>query len=86
MQFLPLTEIAPAIQAHVRTLRNHEHRLTVYDGQAWGELYDLKNDPLELRNLWNDGASQALRARLMEALVQSLMAAADTSPYPAASA
>ncbi|MGQ3198149.1 MAG: sulfatase, partial [Hydrogenophaga sp.] len=64
----------------------HEHRLTVYDGQAWGELYDLKNDPMELRNLWNDGASQALRARLMEALVQSLMAAADTSPYPVASA
>ena len=73
-------------RVRMRTLRNHEHRLTVYDGQAWGELYDLKNDPLELRNLWNDGASQALRARLMEALVQSLMAAADTSPYPAASA
>jgi arylsulfatase A-like enzyme len=73
-------------RVRMRTLRDHEHRLTVYDGQAWGELYDLKNDPMELRNLWNDGASQALRARLMEALVQSLMAAADASPYPVASA
>lgn len=73
-------------RVRMRTLRDHHHRLTVYDGQTWGELVDLQQDPLELRNLWNDAAAQPLRARLMESLVQALVSAADTSPYPKASA
>jgi arylsulfatase A-like enzyme len=73
-------------RVRMRTLRDQRHRLTVYDGQAWGELVDLQEDPLELRNLWHDTAAQALRARLMETLVQAMLSAADTSPYPGASA
>jgi arylsulfatase A-like enzyme len=73
-------------RVRMRTLRDHAHRLTVYDGQPWGELYDLQQDPLELRNLWHDPAAQPLRARLMQALVQAMLGAADTSPYPDAAA
>jgi arylsulfatase A-like enzyme len=73
-------------RVRMRTLRNHAHRLTVYDGQPWGELYDLQQDPLELRNLWHDAAAQPLRARLMEALLQAMLSAAETSPYPDAAA
>jgi arylsulfatase A-like enzyme len=73
-------------RVRMRTLRDQRHRLTVYDGQAWGELVDLQEDPLELCNLWHDTAAQPLRARLMEALVQAMLSAADTSPYPGASA
>ena len=70
----------------LRTLRTRTHRLTVYQGQDWGELYDLEQDPQELRNLWNDPASLGVRRALTEALVQAMMRAADDSPYPTASA
>ena len=73
-------------RVRMRTLRDHRHRLTVYDGQTWGELYDLQQDPQELRNLWHDEAAQPLRAGLMESLVQTMLSAADCSPYPEASA
>ncbi len=73
-------------RVRMRTLRNHEHRLTFYDGQPWGELYDLRADPLELRNLWDDAASLPLRRELMEQLARAMLSTADQSPYPGAAA
>ena len=73
-------------RVRMRTLRDQHYRLTIYDGQSWGELYDLAQDPLELRNLWNDAASQPLRQSLAEQLARAMLSAADTSPYPAAAA
>ena len=73
-------------RVRMRTLRDQHYRLTIYDGQSWGELYDLAQDPLELRNLWNHTASQSLRQSLSEQLARAMLAAADTSPYPAAAA
>ena len=73
-------------RVRMRTLRDARHRLTVYDGQPWGELYDLREDPFELHNLWDETASQALRGQLMERLARAMLSAADTSPYPTASA
>ncbi len=73
-------------RVRMRTLRDHQHRLTFYDGQPWGELYDLQADPMELRNLWNDPGAKTLRGALMERLARAMLDAADTSPYPTASA
>lgn len=73
-------------RVRMRSLRDHRHRLTVYDGQAWGELYDLQADPQELRNLWHDPGARRLRGELMERLVRAMLEASDTSPYPTASA
>jgi arylsulfatase len=73
-------------RVRMRTLRDARWRLTFYDGQPWGELYDLEADPLELRNLWNDPGAQRLRDELMERLARAMLDAADTSPYPTASA
>ena len=70
----------------MRTLRDHQYRLTLYDGQEWGELVDLQQDPQELRNLWSDPASRALRQALSEQLARTMLSMADTSPYPAAAA
>ncbi len=73
-------------RVRMRTLRDHRHRLTFYDGQPGGELYDLQADPMELRNLWNDPGAKALRGEMMERLARAMLDAADTSPYPTASA
>ena len=70
----------------MRTLRTSDHRLTIYDGQPWGELCNLRADPHELRNLWNDPASQALRSQLMAELAYAMLQQTNTSPYPLASA
>ena len=70
----------------MRTLRTGDHRISIYDGQPWGELCDLRSDPLELRNLWNDPASQALRSQLMAELAYAMLRQTNTSPYPLASA
>ena len=70
----------------MRTLRDRQHRLTIYDGQPWGELVDLQQDPLELRNLWNDPAALSLRQDMAEQLARAMLANADTSPYPGAAA
>lgn len=67
-----------------RTLLSEGCRLTLYDGAAWGELYDLRQDPHELRNLWDDPGSVALRARLTQALAYAMLHHVDTSPYPTA--
>ena len=40
----------------IRSLITSRHRLTLYAGEDWGELYDLQDDPLEQVNLWRDGA------------------------------
>ena len=70
----------------MRTVRTAQHRLTVYDGQPWGELFDLDQDPHELHNLWQAPAAQGVRAHLTEQLARTMLAHADNSPYPSAGA
>jgi arylsulfatase A-like enzyme len=65
-----------------RTLMTERHRLSVYQGIAWGELYDLAEDPLELRNLWDEPAAAAVRAGLVERMSQEMIAVGDTLPKP----
>ena len=55
---------------HLRTLVTARHKLTVYRGRTWGELFDLEDDPGERRNLFDDPAHAGLRASMMERLVQ----------------
>lgn len=75
-----------ARRARMRTLLDGRHRLTLYDGQPFGEFYDLHEDPDELRNLWNDAASRERRKGLTERLAYEMLALTDTSPYPTAAA
>jgi arylsulfatase A-like enzyme len=69
-------------RVRVRTLVTERHRLSVYDGVAWGELYDLDDDPNELKNLWDDPSSARLRGDMTERLVRAMVAHSDTHPYP----
>lgn len=70
----------------MRTWRTSAHRLTLYDGQSWGELCDLRADPHELRNLWSEPASVGLRSQLMTELAYAMLRETNASPYPLASA
>ncbi|MFM8556399.1 MAG: sulfatase [Betaproteobacteria bacterium] len=63
-----------------RTLVTDKHRITMYLGANWGELYDLSADPQERHNLWD--SELALRGTLLEQLVQKMMALTDRSPRP----
>ncbi|MFN4282494.1 MAG: sulfatase [Alphaproteobacteria bacterium] len=63
-----------------RSLITDRHRLTIYEGVTDGELYDLRDDPDELVNLWDAPAARALREDLMERLARKMMAMADSSP------
>lgn len=73
-------------RARVRTLITARHRLTLYDGVEWGELYDRIADPDELVNLWDDKSVASLRAELVLRLAKKMIEVSETSPYPTASA
>ena len=49
---------------------------TVHFNQQYGELYDLKEDPGEYINLWDDPASQDLKRDLLLDFIHAEMAKA----------
>lgn len=63
-----------------RSLITREHRLTLYEGANWGELYDFARDPLEMENLWHTPQAQSLRYELTEKLARKMMELSETSP------
>ena len=69
-------------RVRMRTLVTRTHRLSVYDGADWGELYDVANDPLECVNRWDDPAARRVRAELVEQLARHMLKCTETSPYP----
>ncbi|MGD8240795.1 MAG: sulfatase-like hydrolase/transferase [Armatimonadota bacterium] len=56
----------------LRTLVTPNYHLTVYAGQPYGELFDLREDPEQLFNLWDDPDRQALRHELQALLLDRL--------------
>ena len=66
----------------LRTLITERYRMTIADGDPWGELYDRQNDPHEMDNLFEDSAHRSVRAELMQRLAYREMELADRSPLP----
>ena len=54
------------------TVCNHQHKLTVYPEQEYGELFDLHADPYELHNRWDDEEYEDIKARLYRQLIDQL--------------
>ena len=57
----------------MRTLVTERYRLTTYSGQSYGELFDLEDDPHELRNLWDDLGRATLRDELRLQLLDKIV-------------
>ncbi len=61
----------------MRSIITPQWRLTYYLNQEWGELIDRENDPLEMRNLWNDPAHAAVKQLLLVRLLHEVTASID---------
>ena len=52
---------------YLRTLTTDRWRLSCYGGQPYGELFDCREDPHELSNLWDDAGYARHQARAQRA-------------------
>lgn len=66
----------------VHTLRTRDWRISIFDQVAGGELYNLAEDPGELRNLWDDPAHRDMRAQLVEQMLRAEINTVDRVPFP----
>ncbi|MBL8582933.1 MAG: sulfatase-like hydrolase/transferase [Rhizobiaceae bacterium] len=66
--------------AQLTMLRTETHKIVVDHAHDHGELYDLKSDPLELRNLWDDPAHVAVKAALLVKLTHRMAFTVDPLP------
>ncbi|MBL8381742.1 MAG: sulfatase-like hydrolase/transferase [Burkholderiales bacterium] len=68
-------------QVRIRTMTDGRWRLSVWEGQPFGELYDLENDPGEIVNLWADPGHLGTRRALAERMLWQMIALQDRSPF-----
>jgi arylsulfatase A-like enzyme len=66
----------------VHTVVDGRWRLSLFDGADFGELYDLDDDPGELRNLWDAPEHAVTRACLIEQLARLEIGYGDRVPLP----
>ena len=50
---------------HLKTYVNERYKLTVYYNKKYGEIYDLKSDPMEINNLWDNAEFSKLKSELL---------------------
>lgn len=67
---------------NLRTVLTERYRVTVYAGETWGEIYDLRDDPNETHNLWDEPGAATLKAELLRELADAMIDAGDRSPWP----
>lgn len=68
------------VALQVQTIRTRHHRLTAYQGETYGELYDLDDDPDEFVNRWDCDEYQRVRADLLNRLRDGIMRAGPPLP------
>lgn len=50
---------------HLKTYVDERYKITVYYNREYGEIYDLLNDPGEIRNLWSEREHAELKCNLL---------------------
>ena len=63
---------------NLRTYLSEQHKLTIWNNPADGELYDLKTDPGEHHNLWEVPEMDNLKRQLLQ---QALLIEMEKEPY-----
>ncbi|MDE0112517.1 MAG: DUF4976 domain-containing protein, partial [Albidovulum sp.] len=66
------------------TIIHDRWRLTLYRGTCQNELFDLEDDPGEMRNLWESEAHAGVKYGLIEKLAELEVDAIDRVPSPTA--
>ena len=58
---------------HMRTYINQRYKITVHRDGDEGELFDLREDPGEVNNLWGDAEAQGLKCELLHEFMQATL-------------
>lgn len=80
----PQEAFGPEPRAH--TIVHGRYRLTMYRGICQNELFDLEEDPREMKNLWDSEGHQRVKTELIEILAEQEIASVDRVPFPTAEA
>jgi arylsulfatase len=72
-------------KAYATMVRNKRYKIVRYHGVDQGELYDLKADPGEHHNLWNDPATSEVKLEMLLALSDRMAFTMDPLPVRSAS-
>ncbi|TFG19323.1 MAG: DUF4976 domain-containing protein, partial [Promethearchaeota archaeon] len=64
----------------VRTMITEDYRITVYNKKGAGDLYNLKEDPYELHNLWDDESLKELKSKLLNKMLYELIKLQERTP------
>ena len=67
----------------IRTVVTERYRLSLREGEEWDELYDLKEDPHEMNNCFDNAAMKEIRANLTETMLKRVIQLQDRAPLPA---
>ena len=51
-------------------IRTREWKLVHFIGETFGQLFDLKNDPDEMNDLWNDPNHQVQKDQLLRRMLE----------------
>lgn len=54
-----------ATKVHLKTFVDERYKMTVYYGESYGELYDLLEDPNEMKNIWHDENHSELKQSML---------------------
>ena len=80
------TQEAFGVRPRVHTIIHEQWRLSMYLGRCPNELFDLDNDPGEMKNLWESEPHADVKSLLIERLAELEIAVADRVPLPTAQA
>ncbi len=73
-------EIGP-LEARLRHLITENYKITIYEGMSnFGDIYDRKNDPNELNNLWYDNNYKDIRFKLVNKVLHENLKAQTKVP------
>ena len=73
-------EVLEGPRSYATMLRTREYKLVNYHGHEHGELFDLKKDPREFENQWDNPAYASVRFDLMKKSFDALAFSVDIGP------